>query len=435
VKSYSFDELLDFHRESLGETGARDLFMAWFEESTSMIRDRRWTWNWTTKSFLTLANETNGATFIWSIGDDFIETSDASNVTLNTLNTGRGVMIGDEWYAVTDVGLKDPTRVYLDREIHTSEVDGADLIFVRREYCVRTTRIRGVSCGDRPKLIRLDLDSDFHNKMHGAAFDLYLSGTPNAYIDNDSVLLAEPAYPPKVTSSGGGAFTNGDYIYFFTKYDKESELESKPGPQIRVSISDGFRPIVIYDNDVDPNQLESTTYKLRLYRSEVNPESDRCPMYLVDEREAVAPAPGGEYVDTDPRSNGLLLNKIPYWDGPYCSVMLVPPPSGDRERLRIDHLNNWYYRPNLRDRISCGVDNQVIELMRMHMTGLVSLQARDPKEQRAAMFAFRRQIDYLVTKDEKSGETDVSLSSVGVSDNPYENNDDSSWVDKLRWRD
>ena len=170
------------------------------------------------------------------------------------------------------------------------------------------------------------------------------------------------------------------------------------------------------------DEAESLSYGLRLYRSAVNPRLERGPVYRVQAR---SPAPAGApFEDTNTVVNGLAA----FWDGPYSTLMFHPLPD-TRYSVRVEHVNNWNYRVAEDDQIELGTDNQVLELLRLYLTGCVGLGNRQPDEHKKAIIAYRSQLNYLLTTSRAAGHDDQGVENY-VNDEPGVEGD---WVESLSW--
>lgn len=411
-------------RASVGDNSADDLVLHWLEDCLTFIRDKPWPWNWTRSKVYTVAPRTqDGCT--WNKGDSYITVS--TGVTVGKDTAGMVVEIDDIRYRVRGAGYPVGTRITLDAPLTTANPTvGKSLVFYQDSFCVKTTNIGNVDIAGDRKLVKVNKDIGALHR-HGHLYERTSPATPTRYFATDSVEIEPPLYPPAVVAAGAGTMAAGKYIYFYTRYDSIRGIESKPGPYFEWDNSTGVPGVVTYGNP-SGDQSESTSYKLRLYRSEVNPTSIRCPMYLIETRDGSTPA--SSFVDNN---TSPMYGNERYWCGPYALVEPYPIP--DEEYLfDVYHLDSWYYRPNLRDRINVGRNISFVEAITMYIQSGVSLSARDPKTRRAAIISFRQQVMYLLQK-----ETDVAASDIAehehMSLHPVTDHNDGDWVDRLRWSD
>ena len=416
------NDLVNYFSSSLGESGQKDLFFYWLEEAIGVIREQAWPWNWQRSALLTRAQnaEASPALFTWTEGNSYLVCS-APLATLNYLHTGRKVMIGDEVYRIIDVGHTNTSRIYVDRPIKGSDAVGASLTFFRDEYSFPTSKIRTVEI-DGYKVPRY---SEAYFKQRFYTTYLLTRSTPSTplgYVAEDWHRLEPPAYSPVVNSAVIGTWeTAGTKVeYFFTRYDPESGVESPPGPKL-IFTSVASQPNVTYNNPAG-NIAEGSSYPLRLYRSLPNPSRDRCPMFLVQERTPAA----ATFADTMVGSR-VLHSKPRFYDGPRAVAHLVYAPDAERRTLTCEHVHNWAYRTYEEEYVEMGTNNQVTELLRLYLTGVINLAGRAPDEYRKQIIAFRQQMNYLATEARNSGETDVGPENY-IHDVAGESED---WVDEL----
>lgn len=420
MRHFRARDLVRYLLPSLATTGGEDLVYQWLEEGVAAVRERAWPWNWTEGHNLTYAEVTQtGATYTWVEGDNFVTSS--AMVTLPYGITGRMVKLGDEWYRTIDVGILNPNRIYVNRAILGSQSTGGALTFQRADFGVRTSKLRNVDING----LKLPRVSPAYWSSHFGMLTWAQQGPsrPRLYTEVDSRRLQAPAYSPVVVDSGNpSTFTLGTYQYFYVRFDAENGLESPPGPPVTFKNTTGNTHDIAYGNATD--EAESLSYGLRLYRSAVNPRLERGPMYRVQSRSpALAGAP---FEDTF-----VAVNELPrFWDGPFSMLMFFPFPEA-RYSVRVEHVNNWNYRVADDDQIELGNDNQVLELLRLYLTGCVGLGNRQPDEHKKALIAFRSQLNYLLTVSRDAGNDDQGPENY-VNDVPGDVNDD--WVDLLQWK-
>lgn len=429
MRTILVETLVEYLRAQVGTSGADDLLYMWIEEAVGVVREQPWPWNWSHTADITFDPVEPNVLWTWDTGNSYIVAPAPFTSSISHFYTGRRTNLGDEWYTIVDIGLSNPSRIYVDRPIASEELTGIKRTFYRRDRAVDSSKILNVSV-DNTKLMRYD-PHFFYRRFMKPSPDQVDPSTPAIYKDHQDKRIAPPAYPPVVSDSAAGTgFVTGRYVYFFTRYDAESKLESPPGPKWEGVISHVTLPRVIYGNPASVNDSENTTYGLRLYRSEVDPTRKRTPMFRLLERSPFASVAGA--YDDDNKSSGLLYNKTPLYEGQQTVIDLVPPPSDTRLSFVIHHLDNWAFRAHDRDRISMGLDNQVIELLRIFLLGVVKLAAKNPGEYRTGVIQFRQQMTYLSNKARKAADGDASNENY-FDDRTSVTNPSGSWVDKLPW--
>lgn len=418
-------DLIAYLRAHMGITGADDLFHLWLEEGLTVIREQPWPWNWKQLAALTLKPEVQtGATYTWTEGDQYVTSSAA--VTLSWKTTGRRVQLGDEWYRTVDFGNKNANRIYVDRPILGSDAAGTtSLSFVRDDLAIPTSRLRTVEI-NRAKIPRYS-EQFWKSHFRGTYLQRDIA-TPYGYMDEPWWKIDPPAYPPEVTAGPALlTFPAGDYVYFYTRVDGESGLESAPGPATTYAAAAGFSPRVKYNNPAALDRGENTSFGLRLYRSPANPTRDRAPMFLLAERSFAVPA--APYDDTNVNVRGLT----PYWDGPWSTLRWLPGPDDTRNSVWVECLQDWGNRSYEEQYVELGTDNQVLELLRLFFMGVTQLTGRNTQEFRNAVAHFRSQMAYLVTTARAPGDSDAGPEShIPISSGSPDA--DGSWVDDLPWK-
>lgn len=415
-------DLIAYFTAHLGVSGEVDLLYYYLEEGLKLIHEQPWPWNWASRHELTLKPEEQvGATYTWVQGQSYITSS--AVVTLSYSYTGRKVKLGDEVYRCVDFGMNNVNRIYVDRPILGSQATGVALTFYRDEVGVQTTRVRTVEV-NRLKIPRYS-PQYFRDHFWGLNDFTVNTGQPRAYVDEDWHRIPPPRFPPVCVNGAASATPSaGTYVYFYTRREKETGLESPPGPSTTFVANGANTVRVTYGNTTIADQSEDSTYELRLYRSEKNPTRDRTPMFLVGARTPFAlGAPFEDNTDT-------IYSLEPYYDGPFAKLRLIPGADSEYSVL-VDHLHNYGFRPHGNSYVELGTNNQVLELLRMFFIGCVNVSTRNLEEYRKAVIMFRQQMNYLATQARSAGDHDQ-----GPENHYYDvpGDDGGDWVDVLPWK-
>ena len=415
-------------RAQVGTQSQLDLLYMWIEEAVSIIREQPWPWNWEDYKGITFAPvviETGVLTFTHTIGDTYATASGAIPASYMEY-TGRTVKLGDEYYKTVDIGHANPLRLYVDRPIVGAETDGVELTLYRTNIAVNASRVKNVSCGNRAKLLRYDPDY-FKRRFLTTRQDQLDPATPIAYADHQDRRIDAPLYAPICSDNGGGGVSVGIYHYFYTRVDYESGLESPPGPVLEYNNDHGNDVDVIYGNPSGDYSEGGSSHYLRLYRSEKNPTRNRVPVFRLQTR-----APDTPVATFKDAIDGTMRAMTPMYEGVQTVVELLPPPDSDRLAFIITHLDNWGRRAYDEDRIAMGLDNQIIELLRIYLLGLTKLAGKNPAEYRQASAQFRSQMSYLANQARKAASNDLSPENY-FNDAAQFDVASAGWVDQLPW--
>jgi len=390
--------LLSLLRAEVGDNSSDDLMRRWIEECYSYVMDQPWVWNFTDTRHRFSGTISEDGCF-WNDGDDYITTADPVSIGLDA--AGMCIKINDVRYRVIDAGFTDPNRIYLSGELTNTGSDQT-LVFYQERAAFKTVNISSVDVlGDTsPKLVKIDKRIGFMNPS-GKRWTQTSKSRPYHYIVHEDNDIRPPEFPPLVVTNGSGSVEQGRYLYFYTRYDTVSGLESAPGPQVEYINEDGREHLISYSNPAG-DKSEWGSYKLRLYRSDVNPGSDRVPMYLVEERTAEVAA--GGFVDTN---SGKFRNKKRYWDGPHAIVEPYPSPDS-KILLEVFHVNSQYYRLEDQDILKMGRNITFKQALLQFMLAGVSLSARSHKAYMGAMATFRRQVSYMLQNEADAAQSDVA---------------------------
>lgn len=372
-----------------------------------LICDLSWPWNWDRTDFLTFAEEqevgASGAlTFSWNAGEDYVTASEKLELPLTM--TGRYAFLGDQWYRIVDYGYTVSTRFYVDRKIASSDanVQGAAVPLVRFDYGVRTNIIRSVEL-NKYKIPRSS--EDWLMRQLYTNRNLTTNSLQLRYVDiNSPIRPPAPIYPPSITLSAGGTHEAGKYLYFFTRYDKESELESDPGPSVLyVSKPADHHPVIAYGNPLG-DFSDDTSFTLRLYRSNVNAGRVDPPVFLIDARPPTAPTT--PFVDTN---DGSIRGKghPQLYRGHYVAVMFYPA-CNTVYSLQVFHNRTYGFRASPEEIMETGQQNAVMELMMLYVkTILLNAGNGNENDFQLQIRAFRGQLNYLISQQKEAGASDI----------------------------
>jgi len=431
MRSEQIADLIAYMRAQVNSSGADDLLYRWVEEALVIIREQPWSWNWSDHKGLTSAVHTTAHVFTWIVGDNYIVDQTGIIPATEYQYTGRRVKLGDEWYTVTDIGISNPNRIYLDRKINSSQsLPGIVITLYRTNDAVKTSGLDSVGCGRRAKLLKYD-QNWFSRMFTNTRWDELEPSTPVGYLPRHGreYRIDSPRYAPALSSSGAFALANGTYYYFFTRRCQETSLESKPGPVTKWENTDGFAPLVTYGNPAG-DFSDFSSYDFILYRSLINPNLTRCPMFEIMLRGPELP--GSSWADLNPDS--VVCRAPQFYDGPYTVIELLPPPSDERLNIDVHHIANWSHRPYDEEFVDMGTENSVIELLRIYLLGLMRLSGSDAKEYRTAAAAFRSQMRYLATKTRSPGKHDTGADEyLNYREDVTAGKSSGMWVDGLPW--
>ena len=406
-------EIVDLMMSNLGQNMSEDIMYQWFEELYRMIREEKWAWNWHWDNRVTLApviDSTN--TYTWTAGDDFITSNAASPVQTQFPHqyTGRKFYLDERLYTAVDLGGQNANRIYFDRPLHTTQATPfSNLKLCRQDYSYKTSSIKTVEVDSLKKASTVDDDYIRDFLVTRAWTD---AGTPIVYKCDDSDRLPTPVGAPDLLSTAAVAFEAGTYQYFWTFYDKESGLISKPGPTLLYNATVNQRPTFRYRNAANTTVAEGLSYELLLWRSKVDAERSRAPMFFIGAKSPLSAASNVQ--DTYATSNDLVQNSQgylddnQYYDGPWTTIDLNPSPDSIYS-LDVLRLNNWGHRPHRDLYVDLGRNNAVLELLRFGLHQLVELQNRDSNTFRGAVVQFRQQMAYLLKQSRTAASDDPGV--------------------------
>lgn len=384
-------EASDLVQKLIAETNARgaiDLAYEWLTEALRMVRGFAWTWNLDRRRLLTLIDlSETGITFTWVEGDDYITSS--APVLLGTGMTGRYVQLGDHYYRVVDYGIKNASRVYVDTLIKGSATDQT-LTFSRFKYIFRTNKVLSVFVDKTRMVHRSNRENDNEFSQYG--YSQY------TYIDNNSpVRPSRPKYPPTYATAAG-TLPQGTYYYFWTRFCEETGIESLPGPKIEVKHPGGLAAVINYASTFGAS--DDTSYKMRLYRSQVNPTTKNCPFFVVGEKAASSTS-----TITD---NAVTLYSDQYWWGEYCELDIGRGYTSERKVLEVYLCNSYGWRVLQTDEIYLGDNAEILEMVRHYIVCAVAMAKSSNADMQQNTIHMNRQLAYLFSKDRSPASDDIS---------------------------
>lgn len=404
-------------------TAQTDVLLSAIDEEYSFFREKPWTWNYRWTKTLTKAAVSEVPTFDWVEGNDYVVASAA--LTYDYFLTGRIVKLGLEWYRVIDYGVANAARIYVDRPILGSAEDQT-LTFCRDDIFLHTSSIRGLKQDERVLIHKNEEDLLSRLPYYVYSDTTAEAGTPVLWMDEiKSRDIPTPGFSPTVTSAGAGVLPQGEYEYFFTRYDWESGAESAPGPSTIYNNTSGFAANVIYGNAGDVS--EYTSYSFRLYRSRINSKDTRPrrPLWLVNTRPPTASA----YVDST--SDVVLVTNPRYYNGSSTLIRLYPPPDSTRHSIQIDHVDCWEGRPHDDEYLIEGRNQEFSSAMLLYLRSIADFGS-NTELYMVSQQAHRRHMEYLLTKSKKPGNDSVT---VGTYVEAVPGDDRSGdWLDRAPWK-
>lgn len=396
MRTIQASELAERLASELNKRMDLDLFYSWIEECLGRVYTRRFgDWDSVESKFLfkePIAETT--AKFSWTRGSNVI-TGDVAPTDVDWTHTGRYVYLNERWYKCIDMMLKNPTTgIVVDGYL---EEDGTDqeLKFYAPEFCISSQLIYSMEC-HRGHLLGVEEAqriSDFES------FTQYSSvGEPSRYYKAKNS-IPTPKFPPLVTGVTVGTFTGGEYIYAFSRRNRESGEESPLGPSIRYQATAGQQPNIVYGSTSGAS--EDTSYELVLYRSEVNPTRLNCPMFAIQDR---TPFTASAYIDQTP---GQLYSYRRYM--PKNTVLLTYPFPDDKYAVTIRHGYNVPHRIHELDQIALGPRLEVIDLLKMYI--LWQTSNGSSQDSLTAKVAFDKVLAFAITSSMdpvKAGSTETN---------------------------
>ena len=403
--------IIDLMMSNLGQNMSEDIMYQWFEELYRMIREEKWAWNWHWDNRVTLAPVIDTAnTYTWAAGDNFITSNGASPVAtvFPYQYTGRKFYLDERLYTAVELGGTMANRIYFDKPLHTTQATAfSNLKLCRQDFSYKTSSIKTVEVDSLKKASTVDDDYIRDFLVTRAWTD---AGTPIVYKCDDSDKLPTPIRAPELVSTGAGTFAGGTYQYFFTFYDKESGLISRPGPTLFYTATAGQIPTFRY-GAANTTVGEGVSYEVLLWRSKADAERARAPMFFVGAKNPISAAANVLDVhgtDASLVAGGAYLDDNQYYDGPWTTIDLNPSPD-EVYSLDVLRLNNWGHRPHRDLYIDLGRNNCVLELIRFGLHQLVELQNRDAGSFRSAVIQFRQQMAYLLKQSRTAASDDPGV--------------------------
>ena len=421
--SLTVEELVEIMLSNVGQRGSEDLKLHWFETTYSLIREQPWPWNWKETRFNTLAPITTVETYTWALGSKILQASGPLTITED--QTGRAIELDERRYFVTYVDVA-ANQVHVDAPLPYAEATGVTLTFHRIEYAIRTNSIFNVDV-DGSKVA--SSTKNYWRKFRGRRWIGYSGGQPYEYEVVEHHSIPAPLYRPNISGvPAAGNIAIGKYLYFWTVKDTESGLESPPGPIYEYEVTGAAATISLQYNNPSGNIHESSTRKLRLWRSLVGAVGKRFPAYLVGEKAA------GDVADfvSDNFSDTMLIKNERYYNGHQLIVHFPRWPDATYS-VDVTHVDCYGGRPGLDDMIYTGRNNIVTELLPVGASTFVELSNRDVAGNHAAIRKFRTHLAYLVRNTHDGNDADPGLEEIRINDGiPDDYSDDpvsSSYLD------
>jgi hypothetical protein len=368
-------------------------------EAYKSLRQHAWTWNWRNESTVTVApfEEAAGIVHSWTEGTTIVHSATVATLTSDVV-TGCMVQLGSEWYKIIDYNFSSATAFIVDRPILGNGTD-VRLSFTRPTYGFRGGKTRNVQINAYKAI-------SFNESFMAEQFYWRQWRTPSVsrvycLSEAQENLPPAPKYPLEVAQTSPGAFPAGRYLYFATRYDPVSKLESSPGP-ITEYLSDGTKdnPLVAYENAIS-DRSDYTSYDFRFYRTQVNPpDSVIPPFFLIGSRGPRKPTSTFQDLFT------TTLREEQYYDGKQQALLLMPPPNAVQS-LRVELIDTYGYRFWEDENIPIGENDAVMEILGLTASLVVAgSTSMDVATQLAMKQKIRAQIQYLLTQNRCDSDLD-----------------------------
>jgi hypothetical protein len=391
-------ELVEYTKHGSASASSDDAIRMWVSHVLSIVLDMSWSWNRARTYKRIYAPVVSEETWTGTAGLPAISSTTVAPFTV--AHTGRTVKIGERRYKVIGVGRPANTLI-LDAPLPTNvEVEG--LTLDRDECVIQTNSITSVD-------LTIGSDKPYKAQHFSQRRELAASGPAyervnktSKYIDYIPLreTLTPPLKAPVVTNSGAGTQARGVYYYAYTKVDVESGLESPLGPVTKYVNTTGFAPEVTYGAS---DELEATTYSMRLWRSDVQSSPVTSPqMYMISLRAWSVPT--STFVDVAP---SVLHEYERMWVGPMVTIKMVPPPSGAG---LIDVIHNASFHRRIDDQIVIPVGDKgiVVELCKLYARYQHALSTGDVNAHKN-MIEFNSQVKWYQGKDQANPHEDPTI--------------------------
>lgn len=406
--------LIELMLSGIGQRGADDLKYHWFETIYGVIREQPWPWNYKRTGTVTFAPIASTETYTWVAGAKLIQASGAMSITY--VNCGRYIEIDKREYKVLfiETGLN---QIIVDKPIPAAQGTGIKLTFYRADHASKTTSIYDVQL-DSYKVA--STSPEYWKKFGGTRNQGLIGSRPRAYELRESQSIEPPLYPPLAYgAAGAGNIGAGTYEYFFTRYDRELDLDSAPGPVLKHTHIASRKQDFRYDAP-GGNVASNFSYELRLWRSKVGPTGTRYAAWRVGARD---PGAAGGSIE-DNLSDQSLIGAERYYAGSYCIFHWHQWPDTVYS-VDVRAIDGWHARPDPNDVLSIGRNNIVTELLPMGASTYIELANRGVQEQQMAIVKFRQQMAYLVRRTDKANADDPGPEDLSYFDGVPD--EDSGW--------
>lgn len=409
--------------QAVGITQMSDIELLLLEEVYSYLTSLPWSWNWHEGGGATFAPVVGSkTTYTWAKGTNYLQSSSAGFGGFNYTHTGRVFLLDQRKYRVVEFDVTN-WRIVLDRTLTIEELEETEITLYRDMICFPTSFMRGLWTD-------IKLDSSTLNDVgrdRVGRFRCWSTGAPHKYIGTTSYEIPAPRQPPFVSGAVGGTVPAGRYRYFFTYYDAESGIESSPGPVLQYDNASAQDITLQYGT----TNIGELSYTLRLYRSEVEPETERPPMFLLYEKD---PTDVLDVIVDNNLSDTMFFGLEQYYDGTWTTCYYVNIPD-DCYQLDWIHTNQFGFRIHEEQNLRLGTTDEVIQaielfFMRIKSAGVNGVSTEDYRRQ---IIAYRSQLNFLITSDREPTHSDPGSSKrralpiSPLADDEDNNNISSTW--------
>lgn len=387
----SVEQLMALLQTSVGAASSKDMIRFYIGVGLEELFRHPWSWTKREQQFFIEGPVTETQLFTWVAGDDFI-TAAGAMTDVNWTHTGRVVYLDNVAYRVQDVSHRSALRIYLDKRLLRTNTTPTQLTFYRADICVRSNQIVSLATHEQG-LVHLSKEAMKSRRFGWSIPDQAASGVPECWSDDQNYFIPKPAYPPVSLAKSPGVLPAGRYHYFYTRYDYETGYESEPGPTLILNHDGVDAPRIQYKDGADRAENNMGSWGMKLYASDLNPDSTYIPMMEVQSREPGTPVT--TFVDVGTRP---LYSYVEYWRGKQTVLSLWPIPQ-EAQQVTVSRHEAHGWVPREHHVLSLGDGQTLLGLLTQYVSARMSMSKRDPAAEQQAMVLFNRQLNYEITRE------------------------------------
>ena len=393
-------EIVEYLSTQHGQNSAKDLILMNIENLYARVRALPFVWNY--KRSMRKVYKVFTPTETYTITDGSSVISSTVPTTVTQAMTGRYVVLNEEKYRVKIVGFPTANDVTLDRVFVGTTITDQSISLYRDNYTWNTPGIDFIRYNG-VMVQRFSSSELFKSGRNTYDVRDYVSFYDmNGYEIDDENRIDPPLYPPVISALAvGPGPAAGTYDFFFVYRDYESGELSKPGPVLTSTLAGGNSLTFNYSS---PTNKGETTYEMILCASKAKGLYLRVPFFAVGVKSPLVALSTVSHVYPD--ANLGYMER--YYEGPQTTIKFLWKIEED-STVESRYVSGWHGKPQDTDSLEMGDNQEIYELLSLHLVRMQQFINRDAEKSIAVANAFDYRLRKVLADDSDSKFIDPSV--------------------------